>query len=129
MKHLKIYEEFNISKYKGKDLEDLSRKLILHVLNHLGMVRYDEIGIKEYDLTPSEVGNLVDKTVAIYSGVNKHKGVEEFRVRLQEFIDYIASLTDYKVKNSVKYSLNSIISRELKKFKSDLMDYEELWTI
>lgn len=122
-------KNFDITEYKGVDLEKLGTALVEHVIRHVGMIRYDRSGIKVFDITESEVGTLSDKVIKIVRGVGPVEGVVGYRKSILGLLNTIDSLEGVREKGSVVRSLQQVVVEELRMFAREFLFFEGLWEL
>lgn len=123
------YGRFNIDTFQGVDLERLGKGLIYQILTHFGMERYDRVGIKDFDLSKSEVGKLTDECSKVLMGVNPRDGIREYRETIKGLIEVVLKLETSNLENSVTVSLKKSFARELQRFTREVVEFDELWEL
>lgn len=124
-----IIGEFKVQDYTGKELERLGENINELVLRHIGMKRYERSGIKVYDISAKELGELIDGVIAINKGVEVEKGEKEYQRNLRGLLNTVGGLKGERVRDSVVHSLKTSVVEELKLFRRENIMLEDLWEI
>ena len=125
-----VYRNFDVYQYSGTDLERFGKGIVKHVLNHVGMIRYVQSDMKVFDLTAGALGYLMDATNDVVDGLSVEKGLQDYQKRIQDLLNLIENFDLHKTgSNSVRRSLHETIAIEIKKFKRETINFEEMYEV
>lgn len=120
-----LNKQFDISEY-----EDMGKNLVLQILNHIGMVRYDDVKLKDFDITNTDIGYLVDKSIFILGGIESSgKGKKRYVEALNGLITCVIGLRGSGKERSVVTSLKKEFETELRRWNVEDIDYSDIWEL
>lgn len=126
-------------KYKGIAFEEheeqrLAINLVMIVLTHIGMIRYNEAKIKKFDIRENEIGILTDKCLAILrvesnraSDREAEDNEDKIKVAIDSLIDKIDKMDNKDSSRSVITGLKGACANELRKWNKVDIDYSDIW--
>lgn len=126
---LSEYEKFVEMGRTQREYEDLGNHLVEHILNHVGMLRYDKSKMKDFDLDGSEVGLLTDTGIGILKGINGEMKEEQFKRHITTAIEYVDEMGLGSGDRSVKESLKNAFKNEIRRRVVQNIDYNNLWEL
>lgn len=122
-------DDFNVREYGGVELERLGNNLVENILRHVGMKRYERSGIKLYDITDYDIGNLMDAVIKVNKGIDKKEGLRDYQTSIKNLLEVIKSMEGQRVKGSVVTSLRMSILEEIKLFKRENINFDDIWEL
>jgi len=120
-----LEREYDISEY-----EDMGKNLVLQVMNHIGMIRYDDVKLKDFDIANTDIGDLIDKSIFILGGVvSSGKGKQRYTEAINGLVTSVEALKGSGKGRSVVASLKKEFELELRRWSVEEIDYSDIWEL
>jgi len=126
---LKEYEKFVEQGRDMREYRDLGVHIVTHILNHVGMLRYDKSKMKDFDLNNSDVGILSDSGISILEGINGEVTDDVLKRNIRDTLEMVDMLESGLGERSVTESLKKSFKNEIRRRVVQEIDYSNLWEL